>query len=351
MKINFMKKISILLGVLLFATSLILNSNTYAASIGERLTSPEEGWKRYDDMNPAINYEGSGWAYVTNEPNSVYAKTGHYMKLSGATTNAIKFKFYGTKLRIIDLYWTNRVNNVTIEIDGKVSTYNPNNPVNLYQVLVFEVLDLPPAVHEVKLTTNSTNNTFSLDAIDTDGELVDIYTPMNLVASPEDGQVTLNWGQVQEADSYTVKYGTESGKYTETATATKDVYGNFIIPGLTNGTKYCFVVSAKLNGVNSEYSNEASATPQEGGQTEPEQPSGNRAFLVVTMTTGLEKEFDLSMKEVNDFITWYEGKQAGTGSASYVINKHNNNKSPFSSRKDYLLYDRILTFEVGEYSK
>lgn len=67
------------------------------------------------------------------------------------------------------------------------------------------------------------------------------------------------------------------------------------------------------------------------------------------MTTGLKKEFDLSMKEVNDFIAWYEGKQAGSGSASYVINKHNNNKGPFSSRKDYMLYDRILTFEVSEY--
>lgn len=69
------------------------------------------------------------------------------------------------------------------------------------------------------------------------------------------------------------------------------------------------------------------------------------------MTTGLEKEFDLSMKEVNDFISWYEGKQAGSGSASYAINKHDNNKGPFSSRKDYMLYDRILTFEVSEYSK
>ncbi|OMF32298.1 fibronectin type III domain-containing protein [Paenibacillus peoriae] len=350
MKIGFTKKFGILFGVLLFVMVTFLSSSSYAASVGERLAEAEKGWHRYDDMDPAIKYEGSGWAYVTNEPNSVYAKTGHYMKLSGATTNAIKFKFYGTKLRIIDLYWTNRVNNVTIEIDGKVSTYNPNNPANLYQVLVFEALDLQPAVHEVKLTTNSTNNIFSLDAIDTDGKLVDIYTPMNLVASPGDGQVTLNWGQVQEADDYTVKYGTESGKYTETATATKDVYGNFVIPGLTNGTKYYFVVSAKVNGVDSKYSNEASATLQGGGgQTDPEQPTGNRAFLVVTMTTGLEKEFDLSMKEVNDFIAWYEGKQAGSGSASYVINKHNNNKGPFNSRKDYMLYDRILTFEVSEY--
>ncbi|WP_311078439.1 fibronectin type III domain-containing protein [Paenibacillus polymyxa] len=174
----------------------------------------------------------------------------------------------------------------------------------------------------------------------------------NLEAKPENSQVTLKWDQTENAESYTVKYGTESGKYTETATATKDTYGNFVIPGLTNGTKYYFVVSAKVNGADSEYSNEASATPQGGGsQPDPEPTTGDRAILVVTMTTGLEKEFDLSIKEVNDFIAWYEGKQAGSGSASYAINKHDNNKGPFSSRKDYMLYDRILTFEVSEYSK
>ena len=89
--------------------------------------------------------------------------------------------------------------------------------------------------------------------------------------------------------------------------------------------------------------------PTNPEQPTPEQPSGNRAILVITMTTGLEKEFDLSMQEVNDFITWYEAKQAGSGKASYAINKHDNNKGPFSSRKDYILYDRVLTFEVSEY--
>lgn len=93
----------------------------------------------------------------------------------------------------------------------------------------------------------------------------------------------------------------------------------------------------------------SSSTPNPG--TEEPTPNGDRAILVVTMTTGLEKEFDLSMQEVNDFIAWYEGKQAGSGSAFYAINKHDNNKGPFSSRKDYMLYDRILTFEVSEYSK
>ncbi|MCC3379014.1 discoidin domain-containing protein [Paenibacillus farraposensis] len=111
-----------------------------------------------------------------------------------------------------------------------------------------------------------------------------------------------------------------------------------------------------MSKVSSSTPNTGGSTPNPGGSTpntgtnEPV-PSGNRAILVVTMTNGLEKEFDLSMKEVNDFIAWYEGKQAGSGSASYAINKHDNNKGPFSSRKDYMLFDRILTFEVSEYSK
>ncbi|MEK3792104.1 hypothetical protein MKX42_10315 [Paenibacillus sp. FSL R7-0204] len=79
----------------------------------------------------------------------------------------------------------------------------------------------------------------------------------------------------------------------------------------------------------------------------PEQPTGNRAILVVTMNTGLEKEFDLPMTEVNAFLSWYD---ASSGSARYGINKHDNNKGPFTSRKDYVIFDKILTFSVDEYS-
>ncbi len=80
------------------------------------------------------------------------------------------------------------------------------------------------------------------------------------------------------------------------------------------------------------------------------QPSGDRAILVITMDTGLEKEFDLSMSEVEAFISWYENKQAGSGKATYAIDKHDNNKGPFSSRKDYVIFNKVLTFEVSEYS-
>lgn len=80
------------------------------------------------------------------------------------------------------------------------------------------------------------------------------------------------------------------------------------------------------------------------------QPTGERAILTVTMTTGLEKEFDLSISEVNDFINWYDTKENGSGPARYGINKHNNNKGPFTKRVDYVIFKNILSFEVDEYT-
>ncbi|GAS81289.1 fibronectin type III domain-containing protein [Paenibacillus amylolyticus] len=177
----------------------------------------------------------------------------------------------------------------------------------------------------------------------------DVLEPsINLIAKGGERRATLSWDQVQNAESYIIRYGTEPGKYTESVTVSKDEYENFGITELSNGTTYYFVVSAVVNGLETENSNEASATPQGTTIPEPEEATG-RAILVVTMTTGLEKEFDLSMKEVNDFIDWYEAKQAGSGKASYAIDKHDNNKGPFKSRKDYILFDRVLTFEVSEY--
>lgn len=83
--------------------------------------------------------------------------------------------------------------------------------------------------------------------------------------------------------------------------------------------------------------------------TDP-QPIGDRAILTVTLTTGLEKEFDLPMSEVEAFINWYDAKENGTGPAKYGINKYNNNKGPFSKRTDYVIFKNILSFEVSEYS-
>lgn len=137
-------------------------------SVGDQLNIPESGWKRYDDMHPTLKYNGP-WSTVSNNAD-VHLGTAHYMVLSGPSTGSIEFHFYGSKIRLIDLHWTDRVDNVTVDIDGVVSTYNPNNSANKYQVIVFEELHLPLKLHRVKLTTTSTSNNFSLDAIDIDSD-------------------------------------------------------------------------------------------------------------------------------------------------------------------------------------
>ncbi|MGO0062617.1 hypothetical protein ACTID9_21790 [Brevibacillus fluminis] len=97
------------------------------------------------------------------------------------------------------------------------------------------------------------------------------------------------------------------------------------------------------NQIESSNSNEVALTPQDqGGPIDP--PTGNKALLVITLTTGERKEFDLTMSQVSDFINWYEG----SGTNAYVFVK-DYIKGPFTSRKDYVARNQIVSFEVNEY--
>lgn len=360
MKTNYVKKLLLMLSVSFVLTMVFSATSIYAATLKQPLMEPEPGWTRFDDTDAAIKYLGTGWtawkATASADKGIHYNDTFHGQIDNKDVSGTVKFQFTGTGVRIIG--YANGASgyafasDVLISVDGVEEHFPMNYTAKQARTLVYEKVGLDEGVHTVELKTiKPVTRGMNVDAVDIQGgELQDIDIPLNLDAKPGNSSVTLNWDPVEAAEGYVVRYGTESGKYTETVTATKDEYGNFVIPGLTNGTTYYFVVSAIIDGVESEYSNEASATPQGTVvEPEPEQPSGNRAILVVTMTTGLEKEFDLSMEEVNDFINWYEAKQAGSGKATYAINKHDNNKGPFKSRKDYILYDRVLTFEVSEY--
>ncbi len=73
-------------------------------------------------------------------------------------------------------------------------------------------------------------------------------------------RVTLNWTLVSGASTYKIRYGTVSGTYNKTVNVSN--ISNYTVTGLTNGTKYYFVVagldSSGIIGVNS---NEKNATP------------------------------------------------------------------------------------------
>src|SRR5271154_2088494 len=83
--------------------------------------------------------------------------------------------------------------------------------------------------------------------------------PTGLTAAPGNAQVVLGWTAISGATGYYVKRGTATGgPYTQISTPTTASYTD---AGLSNGTKYFYVVSAYDSAGQSANSAEASATP------------------------------------------------------------------------------------------
>ncbi|WP_409175481.1 discoidin domain-containing protein [Brevibacillus fortis] len=87
------------------------------------------------------------------------------------------------------------------------------------------------------------------------------------------------------------------------------------------------------------------STPNPEPEPEPEpNPTGDNALLVIKMISGLEKEFELSASEVQEFIDWYNGRADGRGKETYMFDK-DFNKGPFTSRKDYVAFSKIQSLK------
>ncbi|RAV22231.1 Kelch repeat-containing protein [Paenibacillus contaminans] len=165
--------------------------------------------------------------------------------------------------------------------------------------------------------------------------------PINLTATGGNAKVDLSWSAVAGATGYNVKRSTtEGGPYTTIATGVAGT--TYTDTAVTNGTTYYYVVTAVNAGGESANSNEASATPQAPAST-------GRAILTITLMNGIEKEYDLSMAEVNAFTSWYDAKADGTGPARYTLDDPHA-KGPFKARKDNIIFDKIITFDIDEYT-
>lgn len=313
--------------------------SAFATTIGEPLIAPEAGWTRVDGNDEHIQYTGT-WSNGTHA--SYY--NGTYMETNVAGSYAT-LKFNGTKLRIInpiaDAY--SSISKITIDAVDYTFSSSSVNTYATYNILVFEKTGLTSGIHTVTITNTETGKYTALDAIDIDGQLIDINTPStptNLTAVLDNNQVNLSWNAVSGATSYNVKRSTTQGG-TYTSIANNIATTTYSDSSVETGITYYYVVTAVANSLESSNSNEVSATI-----SAPE--TSGKALLVITMMNGLEKEYDLSMSDVDSFISWYNSRQDGTGNAYYAIEK-NAAKGPFTSRKDYILYDKVLSFEVNEY--
>ncbi|MEZ7510258.1 Kelch repeat-containing protein [Bacillus pumilus] len=95
--------------------------------------------------------------------------------------------------------------------------------------------------------------------------------------------------------------------------------------------------------------------PGDGSTEEPKEQDGTKpgeevtkGILSITMINGLQKDYLLSMKEINDFLNWYKERSFGIGMNFYEINDEHN-KGSFTSKKDYVVYQNILMFDIKQY--
>lgn len=174
----------------------------------------------------------------------------------------------------------------------------------------------------------------------------DPTAPINLTAIGGDSKIDLSWGAITEATSYNVYRSTTSGgPYTKIADGVNGTA--YTDSDVTNGTTYYYVVTAVTADGESEYSNEASATPNKSG-TEPEPEAGN-TILEIYMVDGTEKEYELTSDKINEFLEWFDTRSEGSGKAYYVFEK-TYNMGPYTSRDDYIIFDKIRDFEVNQYN-
>ncbi len=136
------------------------------AQIGSSLKNPESGWKRYDDRDENIEYEGN-WLLDSN-PN-VYNGTLHAIVDTRNYCRA-SFRFKGTKIRLIGIKNFYYRNMAKISIDGieydlsKLYPKPPNDSAQEFQTLIFEKQDLQDRIHTVEIYGND----IYIDAFDID---------------------------------------------------------------------------------------------------------------------------------------------------------------------------------------
>ncbi|MGC2063885.1 MAG: fibronectin type III domain-containing protein [Thermodesulfovibrionales bacterium] len=85
--------------------------------------------------------------------------------------------------------------------------------------------------------------------------------PVNVIATPGDGQATISWDASAGATSYNIYYGTTSGNLKASGLRIPGATSPWVISGLSNGVLYNFVVTAVNSNVESAESTQVSATP------------------------------------------------------------------------------------------
>ncbi|WP_461614873.1 Ig-like domain-containing protein [Clostridium sp. Marseille-QA1073] len=309
------------------------NTPENSAKIGDKLNLPEKEWKRYDDSYKDITYEGN-WYY--NNENGSWNNGFHY---SENNDSKLKFNFTGDKIRMTTCLHPNRSKNIIIKIDGKImgnlSQYNISNQ---FQTLFYENISLKNTEHFVEIYTTD-NIRMAIDAIDIDenGELLPYEIKAKSI-SLDKSSIDLKVGQTDKLTATVLPEDTANKKViwssSDESIAKVDENGN--VTAIKEGQ---VTITAKVENT------DLTATCEVNVSKLVEE-NKNNAILSISLVNGATKEYDVSMEEVNKFISWFEERANGKGSALYSFDKKLN---PYKSVTEYIAHNKIVSFEVREY--
>ncbi|AYV67097.1 hypothetical protein C2I06_09535 [Niallia circulans] len=194
-----MKKILMIISavtIVIFSVSIYAfnGSKVEAATVGQKLTAPEEGWQRYDDLDSLIEYDGGSAAWTANykDPSETAQYKGSAHGALKGKNSKVTFAFEGSKFSLIITTAKTYTNSITVKVDGKeigimnaqVSATSSDKVTT--QIVGFTKSGLEKTKHLVEIQVKKEGNSegyfdYRLDAIDidSDGKLIPIseYQP------------------------------------------------------------------------------------------------------------------------------------------------------------------------------
>lgn len=340
---SYFKKFSIMFVMLLamIGVGAIQNGTVAnAATVGERLLQPEDGWQRYSYNSTEITYEGTGWFFDNRY-------SDNYMQQYETNGAKIRFNFTGTKLRILASYWHSFTDSASVTIDGKITEgYSLNSSyTNSAPYLVYEKLGLSEGEHSVEIS-NGTTKYLAFNSIDIEstGKLKTYNPSLDTKTSSISLNKTSDSINVGETDNI-VATTTPSGAdivwtSSDETIATVDSTGK--VTGIKEGQA---TITAQIKDSEAKATCVVTVVPkgtdpnQPVDPTIPTEPTTGDANLFIELVDGNIKSYNVSSTEIAKFKQWYLDRDNTTSNKPY----YEFSKGDY---KDYVIHDKIDWFEV-----
>ncbi|QPQ30962.1 Ig-like domain-containing protein [Lysinibacillus sp. JNUCC 51] len=307
------------------------NTLENSAKRSDVLKKPEIGWKRYDDSLTSIQYLGSGWSITDS---STYYKGKRHASSSSKKDDTIKFVFSGTKIRLIAQFYPGYSNDIRILIDGNEESFSLVAPSN-GPVIVYEKTGLSEGIHDVEIKKNakgSWENDLYLDAIDVDGKLLapDEIPNVETISLDRNVLELLEGSQDKLIATVTPDTAKVIWSSSDESIATVDQDGN--VTALHEGEA---IITAKIE--NTDIAATSTVIVKKSSN------EASNAILSITLVNGITKEYDVTNKVLNDYLKWFDSAQ---GTSTFKFTK---TISPYKKVTEYIVHDKIASFEVREY--